>query len=726
VTKHADIVFNFDLTKLRSTQFNGYVLLRQLERRPLRSPLLMAYYARSRANKKKLFFIKMSTYYRNRPTNSYRKELAENHARFWQMNRLKSLFAIEGIPKIIKVGVFDPPKDEGPPDGIELDFMVSEFVGEVDLRDYVTANNRLQTDLNWLKKFGRFPKDHFTGFDTNWGDGIKSNFWREERSHVFPGFKPKQWYFVARLLTKHLKRIHNRGFIHGDLTINSVRLTLKPDFKFDVTLIDFEESSLLADLLQKRGIDHGYPEKAEETHDINGLGKILFFLASGKEWDDVKREEADRRGMPEPKDLKLSKSETQELVGRFVFDQFSVEEPDRKHHVRTTSQFKEDVLYRGIAKIIDKCLRDAETDQYLCCEDIIEEMDLLDLDANSDPKVDELDGVEGAEHVQAIANEMQAKGSDFLKLRYENSGSTLFHSIWISRVEQLKSSFAALSRKHYEIHGDREELIDHLTRALAGLREDDVYLTLTHPSYWSQNNLGSHGRFLSMNQMIAVRRRVHTIRLFVLNDSQSASKATRDMLEIHHVFQRTLRERGVGFLQTKKELHDFINQGKKKDDIPLSLPEVLKRLRLNRHIGGQTIYFTGVVKTEDQHSPLSGFNTILTSSSHVALVLSKTSKTCVSITFHDHPEKEKDEMDFGATAARRIHKVRFAIVPWKIPSQSPTGEPLQDFLRAMGTNFMQALDLDEFFSQPNIVRHPISAANSATAMFPGAEEVPDE
>jgi serine/threonine protein kinase len=69
-------------------------------------------------------------------------------------------------------------------------------------------------------------------------------------------------------------------------------------------------------------------------------------------------------------------------------------------------------------------------------------------------------------------------------------------------VNRMRHEMASLESRHLEVFGSRDRIIASLCNLLGSARPGDEYCTLTLPDYWSDDNLGSNGRFLTMNKHV--------------------------------------------------------------------------------------------------------------------------------------------------------------------------------------------------------------------------------
>jgi hypothetical protein len=114
-----------------------------------------------------------------------------------------------------------------------------------------------------------------------------------------------------------------------------------------------------------------------------------------------------------------------------------------------------------------------------------------------------------------------------------------------------------MQRGHHEIYGHRDVLVTSLCRLLAGAQKGNIYRTMTLPSYWTDNNLGSNGRFLTMNKHMA-RKGLRIERIFLVNKRfHELTEREQDILEFQLEAAENVNEYEAGaFKIMVKEIKD--------------------------------------------------------------------------------------------------------------------------------------------------------------------------
>lgn len=209
----------------------------------------------------------------------------------------------------------------------------------------------------------------------------------------------------------------------------------------------------------------------------------------------------------------------------------------------------------NILKIIDSCLRYEPDDRYTCVEELLEAIKIaLGADPPSENATQEAH-VMPSERLgdgQSWAHLGEPAGRDPLATNLETQSRTtrFFASLRASLDEELVQRNDALRRGHFEVYGHRDRVVMSLCRLLGSARKGDEYCTMTLPDYWTDRNLGSLGRFLTMNKHMA-RRGVRMRRLFLVSDDfQSLPEEEQVVLENQLVallsIEAEIRAREVG------------------------------------------------------------------------------------------------------------------------------------------------------------------------------------
>ena len=326
----------------------------------------------------------------------------------------------------------------------------------------------------------------------------------------------QEFFSIAKEIVKAVKRIHNQQVVHGDIRPNNIRLE-KVGQKLLYRIVGFARSFLLDQAFHTSGGKlPAHPYRAPECvtsktywytpADIYSLGGVLYYLVTGDNPPEA---------VPDVKQLKNT-----------ILRNIKAKNPE---------------LYRqneGIIKVIDKCMRFNPEERYAYAESVYSALQTFDYSYQSHVDIPTLKDALAA---------VKKKSESLV-----NDKSTFFGNIILQKLSLLREGLEAIENGHYEIYGDREEIIDSLVRYLSVLEPGDQYLTVTKPAFWTPQNLGINGRFLTMNKVMATKG-VIVRRVFLLTEEEtrkdsdrkcdlntfeilSAHKqATEDMAKVHRV-----------------------------------------------------------------------------------------------------------------------------------------------------------------------------------------------
>ncbi|MBL8212440.1 MAG: hypothetical protein JNK87_17120 [Bryobacterales bacterium] len=322
---------------------------------------------------------------------------------------------------------------------------------------------------------------------------------------------------LARAFARAVQVLHNQGIVHSFIVPrNIICVSGPPKFlgKDRFTLVGFgyarhsDAAARRTDIADPK--DGGDTRATEDqwyrapecrqgqsharfgyTADLYSIGAILYslLLDRGTEdgWDVLRRPPADTR-----------------LLKRRIF--------------QVAEAMQKNLLWENenILKIIDSCLRYRDEDRFSCVEELIEAIDIARAvdpawrgarAPKPGPAKTEQEFASLISGQQVVDKEEGASDraypSYFLQLRR-------------SLAESMAGSYAGLGRGHFEVYGHRDRIVTSLCRLLGSVRKGS-YQTMTLPDYWTDANLGSLGRFLTMNKHMA-RNGVTIKRLFLVSD----------------------------------------------------------------------------------------------------------------------------------------------------------------------------------------------------------------
>ncbi len=203
-----------------------------------------------------------------------------------------------------------------------------------------------------------------------------------------------------------------------------------------------------------------------------------------------------------------------------------------------------------------------------------------------------------------------------------------------------------MGRGHFEIWGEREELIDTLVKYIGVLEAGDTYVTVTVPGFWKADNLGVNGRFLTVNKDL-VRNGVSFHRLFVISDHDLNDPQAMEVLRAHNEAWKSLGKHA----QTANPYAEQVSRigfGSAKSTRLSSRTSVIDHPPAlgSRSPGGM---FVGVLKLDSKAIADDFYRRI----NHVAIWRRKETSQTMSITFIARADDEDDKV------SSTIVKVRF-------------------------------------------------------------------
>ena len=335
---------------------------------------------------------------------------------------------------------------------------------------------------------------------------------------------PEQWFKIAEKLINIVRRVHNNQIIHGEIEPKNFLIKVKRSGEPDPILVDFGKSFLLDVSLartatERAGSSYVAPECRNKrdaysnTADIYALGGVLFFLSTGEAPPDIEKWASEILG----KDRKWS-------------DIHGDEEEKWKDEIHRLFSYNTGLMknHESIVKIIDKCLRPKPVNRYASAQKLLQALNSVNYAGES----------KNAQR-KAAADRME----QYLPLTKKLD--PLFKIIISDKLELMEKDVADMGKGHFEIYGEREDLIDTLVKYISVLESGDTYITVTIPDYWTKDNLGINGRFLTVNKDL-VRSGVHIRRLFLVSqeDFEENSPSFR-ILKAHYAAYTNLGKHGA-------------------------------------------------------------------------------------------------------------------------------------------------------------------------------------
>lgn len=182
-------------------------------------------------------------------------------------------------------------------------------------------------------------------------------------------------------------------------------------------------------------------------------------------------------------------------------------------------------LYRGnpgIVDIIARCLRYQQADRPPNTDSVLRDIETF------------------GNHVNAESPSSIGEALEKLDKKLDKEGNELYS--WMARLQirSLRSKIEDMTRGVYDLVGSHEDIVSGMTEYLSVLQTGDEYLTVSVPSFWTRRNLGTNGRFLSMN-VIAARRGAAIHRVFLITHQESSTADVKEIIRAHGQMQHELR-----------------------------------------------------------------------------------------------------------------------------------------------------------------------------------------
>lgn len=299
---------------------------------------------------------------------------------------------------------------------------------------------------------------------------------------------------IIRKLFSIIQEVHARGVIHGDICPENIILSPTRG----VTLVDFGQSFLFevhfrkhSEVIPSQKSTYAAPErlpggKWSRPADIYSLGAVTFFLATGK---------------PPPAHMRDNYKLKDEVF-----------ETLKEHNPKLLLENE------CVADVILRCLHFHIEDRANTASEIIDLIDILQKAGLADVvSTDEFE-----EEILQVQKDIN---------RLESSINRIFQPFILESIRAVRRTLTDIqSGRFVPVVGDREEMIRGIMRYLALLRSGDEYYTLTIPSFWSSQNLGTDGRFLRLNKLIA-KRGVTIRRVFLVTEAEIADEDVSKVLE---------------------------------------------------------------------------------------------------------------------------------------------------------------------------------------------------
>ncbi len=312
---------------------------------------------------------------------------------------------------------------------------------------------------------------------------------------------PDSFFDFAIPLAESVRIVHNHGILHSFIVPRNIIFS-KTTHKTNYNLVGFGYATLSDSKPDVAKVEseiedacYRAPECLASDNlgalwfpaDIYSLGALFYRYIVGKAPRDL------------PKDVSKLKLHVYEAMKNV----------DISPEERSNLFF----LNENIVKIVDKCLRHNPNDRFSCAEELLEALAIAKSAGRKGSKNDlrrkQIKSRPREQLVQMFIN-VAVQSS-----REQKGVNPLLRSVIESRAEHLFEDAKRIGRGHHEIYGHRDLLVTSLCRLIAAASEGQVYRTMTYPGYWTDQNLGSNGRFLTMNKHMA-RNGLHIQRLFLV------------------------------------------------------------------------------------------------------------------------------------------------------------------------------------------------------------------
>jgi serine/threonine protein kinase len=312
--------------------------------------------------------------------------------------------------------------------------------------------------------------------------------WGHEEK-VFSGIPNRaEWFRLASLIATNLIAVHQREVVHRDIWPPNIMVKAGARNGPKLSFIDFGDAVLRHELAARDALAHGHAYKSPERTndwlwptrraDIYAVGGVLYYLATGN---------------PPPMPI----ADKDEMKTRIV------EEMKLRNQNLLAGN-------PGIADIIARCLRYDPTERIPDADHLLHEIETFQ----------DVDRPRSNGHAVGLKTSLTKVEAQVRKLSpKKNNAVDLFAAMAAQDLSLLAHRLESMTNGVRDISGDHDEIVSGLTRYLSMLKPGDQYLAVTIPDFWSPQNLGINGRFLTMNRLIA-ERGVVIKRLFLVTQEE--------------------------------------------------------------------------------------------------------------------------------------------------------------------------------------------------------------
>lgn len=337
----------------------------------------------------------------------------------------------------------------------------------------------------------------------------------------------------ARALCRCVQLLHNHGVIHSAIFPRNLLFTREIEdhsLSKEISLVGFgyaaasdtairQQNPLASDLTESDWLFRAPECRTLDTHSAYWLPSDIFSLGAIMYWQLVHT-----RNTMSPSDhlrwKSLLKNPPKDV--NLLKDQIS---RNLRHYCSGIYEENE-----NITKILDTCLRYNPEHRFTCVEELLESLSIAEKATgdvrtgkphlpNDNKYSNSLNLHEKEEDEDGETEERGLALLDRIKGLLSNQPVSYFREhidAEIDRVHQLALKCSQGKFSHFEVYGGRDNIVNSLCRMLGSSPRNNTYLTVTLPNYWSDTNLGSNGRFLTMNKHMA-RRELKVQRLFLVS-----------------------------------------------------------------------------------------------------------------------------------------------------------------------------------------------------------------
>jgi serine/threonine protein kinase len=310
----------------------------------------------------------------------------------------------------------------------------------------------------------------------------------------------------ATRLATAVRKIHQQGVIHGDIWQENIMVKNSGELCFfDLGASAIRDTIFLRPdgLARQRKDNYCAPERRSgERHgrrsDIYSLGGLFYFMATGS---------------PPRQPI----ADIDELKNTIVLD------IEGSNSGLLTSNC-------GIADLIARCMRYNKDQRIRDADALLNELRLF-----SFPDLCQADQYESIQ--ECVVCLLGSSEIDSLFSRMLNMDSALLRS----RAEDMRRGIV-------EVSGDHEDLVLGMSTYLSVLGSKDAFLARTTPRFWTTENMGINGRFLSMIKLV-VQRGTTVKHLMLVCESDRADPKYRRILEAHRLAMKQLEYSVAGEFQ---------------------------------------------------------------------------------------------------------------------------------------------------------------------------------